>query len=388
MNAKPWAPVAVAFVVRLAAILASDRVVADVLRYRRVGAHVLDVSWDPYQAQHLYPYPPVWVWVEAGCEWLARHSGLSFAVLVKLPVLAAELAIVALLVRWDAQRGGIARPAAWLYALHPVAVLVSGFHGQFDSIALLMVLLAVRAFDRDRHDAAALALACGIALKSFPVLLLPVFLLRVKGNGARARFAAFALLPVAVLLVPYVAHDKGAVARELIGYGGVADFGWIGAWRGVRFLAEGRLARSEAARWGALIPAAKCLFLAAYGVVLVRRRADRDLVAVVLAVFVAFQAFYGALSAQYLLWVVPLAVLRPDRWLALHTAATTVALAGFYLFLAPGVLTAAEGALEGAGTLWVSGTVASLLVSVGWTVRNVAQLGHGTDGEPRRSTTV
>ena len=57
------------------------------------------MSWNPYQAPRLYPYPPVWMWVEAGSAWLARASGVSFALLVRLPVLAAELALVALLAR-------------------------------------------------------------------------------------------------------------------------------------------------------------------------------------------------------------------------------------------------------------------------------------------------
>ena len=368
-------PVAAAFVVRLAAILLSDRVVADVLRYRRVAAHVLDVSWNPYQARHLYPYPPVWVWVEAGCEWLARHSGLSFAVLVKLPVLAAEVGIVALLARWGAERGGAARWAPWIYALHPVAVLVTGFHGQFDSLALLMVLIAARASERGRHDAAALALAAGVAVKSFPILAVPALLLRVPGPAARVRFLALALLPVAALLVPYLAHDATAVARELFGYGGVADFGWIGVWRGVRWMIDGTLGRGEASHWGPLIPVAKILFLAAYVAVLARRRASGELVVAVLAVFVAFQALYGALSAQYLLWVVPLAVLRPDRWLALHCAAATVGLVGFYLFLAPGVLTPAATRVVAAGTLWVIGAAGVLLAAFGWLVALVRSSG-------------
>ena len=363
-----WTPVAAAFAVRLAAIVLSDRVVADVLRYRRVGAHVLDVSWNPYQAARLYPYPPVWVWVEAACEWLARTSGISFAVLVKLPVLAAELAIVALLARWGAERGGSARWAPWLYALHPVAVLISGFHGQFESLALLMVLLAARASERGRHDAAALALAAGIAVKSFPVLAVPVLMPRVTGTAARLRFLALALLPVALLLVPYLAHDAGAVVRELFGYGGVADFGWIAVWRGARWLIEGTLGRGEARHWGPLIPAAKVVFLAAYAFVLVRRRGTGDAVVTILAVFAAFQAFYGALSAQYLLWVVPFAVLRPDRWLAFHGVAAVIGLVGFYLFLAPGVLTPADTRADGAGILWVMGAAAVLLVAAAWAI--------------------
>lgn len=380
-------PVAAALVTRLLAILLSDRIVADVERYRRVGAHVLDVSWNPYQAARLYPYPPLWVWVEAGCEWLARHSGLSFAVLVKLPVLAAEIGIVVLLARWGATRGGAARWAPWIYALNPVALLVSGFHGQFDSLALLMVLVAARASERGRHDAAALALAGGIALKSFPVLAVPVLLLRVTGAAARVRFVALALLPVAVLLIPYLVHDASAVGRELFGYGGVADFGWIGAWRGLRWVSEGALARGEARFQGSLIPAAKILFLAAYAIVVVKM-ARRELIAALLAVFVAFEAFYGALSAQYLLWAIPFAVLRPDRWLAIYTIFAALGLVGFYLFLAPGVLTP-SGAVEGAGPVWVAGAALTVAASASWLValaRNTSQLGHGTDDSPRRST--
>ena len=120
--------------------------------------------------------------------------------------------------------------------------------------------------------------------------------------------------------------------------------------------------------------------LAAYVAVLARRRASGDLVVTVLAVFVAFQAFYGALSAQYLLWVVPLAVLRPDRWLAVHAAAATAALTGFYLFLAPGVLTAAPARVETAGTLWVIGSAAALLAALGWVVALARETGRAGRG--------
>ena len=68
------APIAVALVARLAAILSADRVVADVRIYQKVARGLLDGSWNPYELPaRFYPYPPVWMWVEAGSEWLARH---------------------------------------------------------------------------------------------------------------------------------------------------------------------------------------------------------------------------------------------------------------------------------------------------------------------------
>jgi hypothetical protein len=367
-----------AFLVRAVAALLSDRLVADVLRYRKVATHVLDVSWNPYLAPRLYPYPPVWVWIEAAAEWICRQTGLSFALLVKTPVVAADVALVAVLDAWGRERGGAARWAGWIYAVHPVSVLVTGFHGQFDALALLPAVLALRAHHAGRRDESALWLAAAIAVKSFPVLLLPVLLLAPSKEGggppagAAVRYVVLALAPAVLLLAPYAWADLGALRRELLGYGGVADFGWIGVLRGVHWLGTGVLARSEASHWAALVTAGKVLTLGALvlvGVTLARRPSG-DPPRTALIVFLAFNVFYGALSAQYLLWPVPLGVLLPGRLLGLHALAATVGLVGFYLFLAPGVL--ADGPpLAAAGPPWVVGAAAVWAASVVWLVAEV-----------------
>jgi len=368
-------PVAVALAVRMAAILASDRVTADVERYRKVAVHVLDVSWNPYTTPRLYPYPPLWVWAEAGSEWAARRWDVSFAVLVKLPVLAADLGIVALLGVMGRERGAGFLPA-WLYAVHPVSVLVSGFHGQFDAIMLVFLLLGMLAFARGRTDASAFALAGAIATKSFPVVTLPFFMLALPGRTERVRFLLLAALPVALLLIPYAVHDLPALRRELFGYGGVADFGWIGLARGGAWLATGELARSEARYWTASIEAGRWLFLAALAALVyacATRRLRPTLVEAVLLAFLAFLTLYGAISAQYLLWVVPMGLLARDRHVTAHGLAATAALAGFYTFLAPAVLWPGPPPLPPrvAGALWVAGVGAVLVAGTAWLVRLV-----------------
>src|SRR5580700_3715570 len=94
------AVVVTAFLIRLLIVLVSARLTVDVLRYHRVATHVLDVSLNPYTAPRLYPYPPLWVWFEAGAGWLERH-GASFPIVVKLPVILADAAIVALLIGYS-----------------------------------------------------------------------------------------------------------------------------------------------------------------------------------------------------------------------------------------------------------------------------------------------
>src|SRR5207245_11660508 len=112
---------------------------------------------------------------EEASQWLARHMGWSCPVLVKLPVLAADLAIVALLAAGGTKTGRGLVPA-WLYSLHPVSVLVGAFHGQFDAVALFFVLLAVFDLEAGRRDASAPALAGAIELNYFPVRSIPVVL--------------------------------------------------------------------------------------------------------------------------------------------------------------------------------------------------------------------
>jgi hypothetical protein len=67
--------------------------------------------------------------------------------------------------------------------------------------------------------------------------------------------------------------------------------------------------------------------------------------------------------------VVPFGVWRPDRFAAVHGIVSTMALVGFYTFLAPGVLSPASAALLArppAGVLWVVGTASVLFASAIW----------------------
>jgi hypothetical protein len=200
------------------------------------------------------------------------------------------------------------------------------------------------------------------------VLLLPFFVQdpALTPTSRRLRYAALAVLPVAAILLPYAIADFGALRRELLAYSGIADFGWIGFYRGLLYMKEGALRRSEPHHWGLLIPAAKVLFCAAFAaLVFFARRLALTLDRACLAVFLAFLVFYGAISAQYLLWPLPFGARRPGIAFALYSVAATAALVGFYAFLAPGVLFD-DGVARPTGALWVMGTGAALITGAYW----------------------
>ena len=374
MTRAAAAPVLLALALRLVPILVADRVVVDIERYQRVGRHLLDVSPNPYETRRLYPYPPLWAPFEAGAEWLSRHGFGSFAIDVKLPVLLADLLIVLALVA--AGRPAAPPPAAaWIYAVHPVSVLVTGFHGQFDSIALLFVLLATDALARGGATGPRCSWPPRSGPSPSPSSSFPSSPSPGRLHGGRRCGTPFSPRPrVALLLLPFAIADLPALRRELLAYSGIADFGWTGFLRGVTWLATGDLARSEARFWPVASAASKVLFLAAWGALVLATR--RGWLAFTparasLATFVAFNVFYGALSAQYLLWVVPLAVLWPGRALASHAAAATARSRG--LLPLSGAGSSPAGPLTGesalwAGRLWVVGTGATLGVSGVWLV--------------------
>jgi hypothetical protein len=217
-------------------------------------------------------------------------------------------------------------------------------------------------------DSSALAFSAAMATKSVPILLLPFFASHASLGPPvkRLRYGLLAVLPVVLILLPYAVADFGALRRELLAYSGIADFGWIGAYRGLRYLHEGRLLRSEPQHWGLLIPVAKILFLAAFAALLLcARRLALSLDRACLAVFLAFLVFYGAISAQYLLWPIPFGARRSGRGFVLYSAAATAALVGFYAFLAPGVFFD-DGLARPTGALWAAGATATLLAGAYW----------------------
>src|SRR5262245_49823163 len=136
-----------------------------------------------YQRRVLFPYTPLTLPLPAASLLLARASGLPFHLTIKLWPILADVGLALLVWRAACRRFGEprGRELGFAYAANPVAILTSAFHG---NQTLLGVLLAFWAYERvaggpeeaKRHwRGAALLLGLGIAARSFPVLLAPVF---------------------------------------------------------------------------------------------------------------------------------------------------------------------------------------------------------------------
>lgn len=155
--------------------------------------------------------PPPWYVLAWMLKLISNISGVSFYFLIKLPMILADVIIILLLFLIGRRLGWKARHslgASLLFAVHPISILISSAHGQFDSIATLFVVLAIYAFLSvkltpfgwlQRNELfCALFIGIGILIKLFPLFLLPFFFFKMNGIKKRIAFVFWALVPLGI----------------------------------------------------------------------------------------------------------------------------------------------------------------------------------------------
>jgi hypothetical protein len=363
--------------------------VADVANYRRVAETLVSGGRLYSDTPAIYPYPPFWALAEIAALWLSQHTFLPFAFGIELLPILADAGIVYLLYLFTRERPRFGLAPA-LYTFNPLPILICAVHGQFDALPLFFTLLAVYLFERKKpYLLVALALLAAIALKPFPVLLLPFFLLRLKNWRIRIIFAGLIILPVLASLAPFFLQDFGAVSRELLGYSGYPDQGWLPLiWAVLKVVTpESNLSNTL----DVLLAFSKLLFLTAYFALLYlryRRRGKWPLTFEIILVFGLFYLLYGGLSSQYLLWALPFLLLLDLQAAVVYSLLATAALLAFYNYQWPAIIYRAsfqplpKGISAG---LWLACTGLWWLGVALWFVKVVWKsglFGRGADSPP------
>jgi hypothetical protein len=331
MNGRPALGLAVVVGIALCVRLLPNAVLPmgagyDIDSYELVADSVLsgrDVYTYP-ETMNRHPYLPFQMYWMAMARWASSATQLPFVKIVRLAPILADSVLAALLYTYArrTQSPALALESGLLYALNPVSVFISAYHGQFDAIPLLFLTLAIVSFLTSTTGSFAW-LGLGVLSKSWPILGFPAFWWHLKSRRERI------VLPLLLGIVPLLATgfyglafsgSVNAVLAKAMGY----DWG-VGAW-GYTYLF--RLAdlvvpdswglMTFAGRYGRFVTLA---LLAITWVVFAR---SQPLVSQVLTIFVTFFALTHAFSIQYLVWLIPLAILDHDRrWLNRYTLAAT-----------------------------------------------------------------
>ena len=258
-----------------------------------------------------YAYFPLFLYLELPFQWLAQHTGISFTVLGKVPILAGDIACALLLAGELRNRTASDRAVLLgtsLFFLNPLVLYNGAFYGRFDTVAVALLLLAVRLLRKGKRSAG-LWYGLAVAAKTFPVFVLPGIVRDARGR--RTWLAATLMGVLLVLSAPYLPSWR-AMVSDIVLYDAVKAPGAL-SWQTL-FIGT---TSTETLRFVSYV----LLALYLIGAVLLARLLDLDMY--ILATLVLFLVCSKVVLEQYLVWPMPWLVLV--LWTAPRIRAATIA---------------------------------------------------------------
>ncbi|MGQ0604556.1 MAG: hypothetical protein ACT4QE_22985 [Anaerolineales bacterium] len=310
-------------------------------------ARALNEGRDVYTAAETarrHPYLPLQLYWLFAAGRFANLFAVPYASVVRvLPALAdAAMAGVLFAAVWQQTAD---RMLAWrsglVYALNPITVLVAAYHGQFDSIPMLLIFVAwwvyTRPLTRRRWlnvSTSALLLGLAILNKSWPVVFLPLMLAHLPRWAERVVYltlvGAVPVLGVGLYGL-WINTDPAQVIAAAMSYNhGIGAGGYVFI---VRLGYELGLWPVAAFAW--FFEYGRWLTLGALAIVFwgwARREAP---LTGLLLLLLTFFALGHAFATQYLAWLIPFAIWsRHWQWLRRYLlAALAYSVAIYFLVI-------------------------------------------------------
>jgi uncharacterized membrane protein SirB2 len=312
-----WGMLAIGLAVRLWIAFTTYGVEYDIDSYVAVNGALGDHPLHLYTIVNAgplnrWPYPSGFL-PFVGLAHLAAKLAGPFDGWVQVPQILADIAIAWLVYAYLGRHGRSEHTrlaAAGLIALGPSFVIISGYHGQLDSFAILPALGAVYVWDllpagAKRGLVCGALVGCGIALKTAPGLVLFALLPTAKNNKERAALIAAAVAVPLVTLAPWLIADPHGTTEALRTHRAVPGVGgltlllqpdlsrmWLGT--GVEHIST--LTQWFVDRQTAIV----ALCMVPFAVLVWRRKTPPAEAATIL--WLAFYVFATAFAFQYAVW--------------------------------------------------------------------------------------
>ncbi len=326
---NPWiCIIGISIVVRLVPnVILPMGAAYDIESFQVVGKLIIegeDIYSNP-KLENRHPYLPAQMYWMALSKRIADYFQISYVKIIRLAPIIADIGIA--LILYVILKNRIGRAGALLgalsYSLNPLPVFVSSYHGQFDAIPALLTLLSVLYATKSAWASGGW-LGLAILVKSWPVLTLPSLFTSQKSSKRRLIFliATFGvpILGILIYSLIFTANPKLVLTSALTYNRGIGVWGYTYL---VRLFAIYNSWGEVIYNW--LISYGRYLTLIGLGVVWFLRARREVLTASILTILVSFFAISHAFAIQYLMWLVPFAILSQDYlWLRRYTIAAFI----------------------------------------------------------------
>lgn len=198
----------------------------DTQSYNVIGVLTLNgISIYPDPAISRHPYLPFFLFLETGALLLARLIHIPQIIILKFIFTLFHLFSVYVI--YQITKKNI--KTTFLYAINPISLLVSAFHGQFDIIPLTLLLYSIVLLSEKRYSHVMFLLGLAFTAKTWPILFIVPFLKRIP-----KKFWLVFCIPPLIFLLIYTAFFFStsfiSIARVLVvyqGVGGIWGFGKV-----------------------------------------------------------------------------------------------------------------------------------------------------------------
>ncbi|MBI3620119.1 hypothetical protein HY214_03190 [Candidatus Roizmanbacteria bacterium] len=295
----------------------------DLLAYENVGRAVINhLNIYPFPAILYHPYLPVMLYIEA----LTKLFGVWQPILLKLVFSLFDAGNIYLVYKLT-RRPAKLRPGktgingkndqsivnAFLYAVNPISILITAYHGQFDSLPLFLLLATI--FWKNPW-----LLSLAVAVKTWPVFFLLPLIRRwhdKKNVLLLAFFPALSLILYALFfhIAPLI------ILRTIAGYRAV--FGAFGISR--LYLLFGSSPPPIQIR------AAIIVFLSLFFTYSAHQKKSRLLITEIFQLMLVFFILTPVFGIQWFIWLIPFLLLCKPRGAIFFYAVTTLLLITSYL---------------------------------------------------------
>lgn len=174
-----------------------------------------------------FNHPPFIIHYLRAIGWLSDVIHWDFAAVFRLVTSCFDLGS-AVLVYKLLHRTRVFTPIRYLlYLLAPATIIISGYHGNTDTVMIFFVLLAALLIEKP--VLAGLAFGLAVCIKVVPIIFIAAFIFYLP-NRDRLKFLGAATAVGLVLSLPFLLQDPVIIARQVLGYGSFPGrWGWTRA---------------------------------------------------------------------------------------------------------------------------------------------------------------
>src|ERR1043166_268348 len=294
-----------------------------------------------YQHSRYFNHPPLTAYYLCGIYALTEQRwcqdmGIHFPFLLRLPGIVADFVLVLVLLRMSKAQFGLRIPtwALALFALSPVSLMVSGFHGNTDPVMVLLLVCAAWMCLRGRPLLCGLFFAFSCQIKVIPLLLLPAFAFFWLAHGKARGFFLSMAFPTGVLWSGPALKFPALFFKNVLSYGsywGVWGLTYCLRLTGVRDFSKVDFSGLEPVQQF-VVTVLKIVIIGAALLIAWRRRhlGGRLFLDSLAYTWIVFFVFAPGVSAQYLIWLAPFVLILSRQFYTWLLVSSSVFLFVFY----------------------------------------------------------